>query len=102
MTDDLIARAKACPDISHARIVAPEDRVPEVVMPTATRDALCARIATQQDAIDELVAHIREQSTHCQTRIQDGIEMGATVWRLALEDVARENAALLSKHGQRT
>lgn len=43
--------------------------------------------------------HIREQIEHVDTRIQDGIEMGATVWRIALEDVARENRNALSQTG---
>jgi len=46
-----------------------------------------------------LVEYIREQITHVETRLQDGIELGATVWRLALEDVARENCAALEQHG---
>lgn len=54
------------------------------------------RIATQQEAIDELVAHIREQTEHFKVRIEDGKQLGATVWRLALEDMVRENAALLA------
>lgn len=44
--------------------------------------------------------HIRESITFAETRIADGIEMGATVWRIALEDIARENrAALEASHG---
>lgn len=65
-----------------------------------------AILALGQQTTDELTAlrervgaltdHISEQSEHCRVRIQDGIEMGATVWRLALEDVMRENAAILA------
>jgi hypothetical protein len=49
--------------------------------------------------ISELEGHIGEQITHVETRIQDGIELGATVWRIALEDVARENRVVLSPLG---
>lgn len=99
MTDDLIERLRAgVPNAvgGTGYFVADESLADHLLAEAADR------IATQQEAIGEMVAHIREQSTHCQTRIQDGIEMGATIWRLALEDVVRENAALLSKHGERT
>lgn len=44
--------------------------------------------------------HLREQITFAESRIQDGIEMGATVWRIALEDIVSENlAALQSEAG---
>jgi len=46
--DDVVARLRQCPDISHARIVAPGDRVPEVVVPTTLRDEATATIATLQ------------------------------------------------------
>jgi hypothetical protein len=46
--------------------------------------------------IEQLEAHIREQITFADTRIQDGIELGATVWRIALEDIVRENRAALN------
>jgi hypothetical protein len=49
------------------------------------------RNATLERENAALREHIAEQITHVETRIQDGIEMGATVWRIALEDVAREN-----------
>ncbi|HYI43699.1 MAG TPA: hypothetical protein VD768_08775 [Sphingomicrobium sp.] len=45
----------------------------------------------------ELADHIAEQITHVEQRIRDGREMGASIWRIALEDVARENRALLAK-----
>ena len=47
---------------------------------------------------ERLRAHIAEQSVHVATRIQDGIEMGAVVWRIALEDIVRENTAALGEH----
>lgn len=46
-----------------------------------------------------LRAHIAEQITHAENRIQDGIEMGASVWRIALEDIVREGRAALTKAG---
>lgn len=58
----------------------------------AIRDKFTA--LTNQVAV--LRAHIAEQITHVETRIADGKEMGASVWRIALEDVARENRQALS------
>ena len=52
-----------------------------------------ARLRRERDALRE---HVSEQITHVETRIKDGIEIGATVWRLALEDVARENRQALA------
>jgi hypothetical protein len=40
--------------------------------------------------------HIAEQITHVEQRIKDGDEMGPRIWRIALEDVARENRAVLA------
>lgn len=53
-----------------------------------------------RDQVRTLQAHIREQSQHCQTRIDDGKQLGAEIWRIALEDVIRENAALLATVGE--
>ena len=50
------------------------------------------KIKAERDALRE---HIAGQVTHVETRIQDGIEMGATVWRIALEDNVRENRKAL-------
>ena len=55
-----------------------------------------SQLLAMKEALEEMRAHISEQATHAETRIQDGIEMGAAVWRIALEDVARENRVLLS------
>lgn len=51
---------------------------------------------THPQEVPDLVEHIREQIAHVEQRIADGKELGATVWRLALEDVARENRAILA------
>lgn len=48
-------------------------------------------------ANSELVAHLCEQITHAEIRILDGTEMGASIWRIALEDVVQENRAVLAK-----
>lgn len=56
-------------------------------------------LSALRERVEALEGHIREQSEHCRVRFQDGIELGATVWRLALEDVARENAAILAQQG---
>lgn len=50
--------------------------------------------------VERLREHVSEQVTHVETRIQDGIELGATVWRIALEDVARENRAALATEAE--
>ena len=39
---------------------------------------------------------LTEQIEHIETRIKDGRELGATVWRLALEDIVREHRALIA------
>lgn len=49
--------------------------------------------ASLRERVAELEAHIREHITFAETRIKDGAELGATVWRIALEDIARENRA---------
>lgn len=55
-------------------------------------------IATpDSERVAVLEDHIREQITHAETRIADGKELGASVWRIALEDIVRENRAALSQ-----
>ena len=54
-----------------------------------------AQIAALTDRVRVLMEYLGEQAAFAQTRIQDGIEMGATVWRIALEDIARENHTAL-------
>lgn len=39
------------------------------------------------DEIERLRQEFREIITFAETRRQDGIEMGAAVWRIALEDI---------------
>jgi hypothetical protein len=65
------------------------------VLPIGTKERL-GRLEAQVDA---LRSHVAEQITFVHTRIADGVALGATVWRLALEDVARENAGLLAELG---
>lgn len=50
------------------------------------------KIKAERDVLRE---HVADQITYVETRIQDGIEMGATVWRIALEDNVRENRKAL-------
>jgi hypothetical protein len=64
------------------------------------REQLLEEREQQAPTIAELRGHIAEQITHVETRIQDGKEMGAAVWRIALEDVARENRATLERTKQ--
>jgi hypothetical protein len=49
-----------------------------------------------EDEAKRLREHIEEQIQHVEQRIKDGIEMGASVWRIALEDIARENRTALN------
>jgi hypothetical protein len=74
-----------------------------------TRDYAQMLVAAARAALassagsDDLVRardHIAEQITFAETRIQDGIELGATVWRLALEDIVRENKVTLESMGR--
>lgn len=50
--------------------------------------------------VDALRNHLEEQITHAETRIQDGKDMGSVVWRIALEDIIRENQATLASIGE--
>ena len=59
--------------------------------------AQAAQIAALTERVRVLEAHTSEQASWAEWRIQDGIKMGATVWRIALEDIARENRTALSE-----
>jgi hypothetical protein len=54
------------------------------------------RQPTQSEALKIARAHIEEHITFAETRIQDGKELGATVWRIALEDMAKESREVLA------
>lgn len=45
---------------------------------------------------ERLRDHIFGHAEFAEYRIKDGIELGATVWRLALEDIAKESRTALS------
>lgn len=66
----------------------------------ATRYEAASELEAMQAEIERLRAHISEQIIHAETRIDDGKEMGATVWRIALEDIARENRSALDSQGK--
>ncbi|GEM_PF-1955111 len=55
------------------------------------------QIAALRAENERLLDHISEQVSHAENRIQDGKEMGASVWRIALEDIVRENRAALNQ-----
>ncbi len=62
----------------------------------AYADERVAAALRGRDVVGEaLREHLSEQITHVEARIKDGQEMGAAVWRIALEDVVRENRAAL-------
>ena len=48
-------------------------------------------------AVEELRAELQGIVDHATVRRQDGIEMGAAVWRIALEDIAREARSALAR-----
>jgi hypothetical protein len=60
-------------------------------------DAAAPDLARKAALADKLVDHIAEQITHIETRVKDGTEMGASIWRLALEDIVRENRQVLTE-----
>lgn len=71
-------------------------------MQDQTAHDICDLVNSARDTITKLRAeverlrdHIEEQTEHVEQRIKDGIELGAIVWRITLEDVARENRAAL-------
>ena len=78
------------------RLKAPEDWAIERSEAELKREAATA-LTDLQAQVAGLREHISEQATHVETRIKDGIEIGASVWRIALEDVARENRQALEK-----
>lgn len=65
----------------------------------AATAALSAAYPVMVGRIEELEGYVREQIAHVEARIDDGKEMGASVWRIALEDVARKNRAILANKG---
>jgi len=52
---------------------------------------------TDTSLVGELVEALEDIAEHAQVRIQDGTDLGAAVWRLALEDVVRLARTALSK-----
>jgi hypothetical protein len=56
-----------------------------------------AECDTVIELIKELVEHIRDHARFAVVRIQDGKDMGAAVWRIALEDMAAESCELLAR-----
>lgn len=96
--------------IERLRLIAawhkPGGPTPKEGMPNRTKTCLEAadRIAALEadnarlmGLVKEAGDHMAEQITHIETRIADGDEMGARVWRITLEDVARESRATLAK-----
>lgn len=66
-------------------------------MDGSKRAAMVAKVQALEAELAGVRSHISEQIAHVETRIQDGDEMGARVWRIALEDVAREGRAILHR-----
>ena len=42
------------------------------------------------EALEQAVADFQDHADHARRRIEDGEEFGARVWRIALEDIAKE------------
>ena len=57
--------------------------------------AACTTAQKERDALIEVLADIAKVS---EDRIQDGIQMGATVWRIALTDIAGEIRTFLARY----
>lgn len=55
------------------------------------------RIRELEEEVARLRGHLSEHISFAEDRISDGKEMGFRVWRIALEDIARENRAILGK-----
>lgn len=79
-------------DEAAARITTLESALYGQTFSADPRDARIAELEAENALLRD---HIAEQITHVETRIQDGRELGAKVWRIALEDVVRENLAAL-------
>lgn len=63
----------------------------------APAEARLERALTERDAeIERLRDHIFGHAVFAEYSIKDGIEMGASVWRIALENIAKENRSALS------
>jgi hypothetical protein len=56
----------------------------------ATASSLAVENERLREELEQCAADFEDHSDFAQTRIEDGAEMGATVWRLALEDIKRE------------
>jgi Lar family restriction alleviation protein len=69
---------------------------------TALEEAKAGAIATwnrragQAHAYSALLATLEDVLYQAETRIKDGKEMGASVWRIALEDIVREARAAIA------
>lgn len=70
------------------------DAMPEPMLTDWLRDLSTAALSTDYVVVPR--DSLTEQIEHIETRINDGRELGATVWRLALEDIVREHRALLA------
>lgn len=90
---ELVERLRDAVTMEHSNQCSERDKLDE----TALGDEAASRITSLQDDLAEVRGHISEQIEHVQTRIDDGKELGAPVWRIALEDVVRENRALLAR-----
>lgn len=65
-----------------------------------SKDAIASKnqqIDALKQRVEALEEHIEEQCTYVVQRIEDGDELHSRVWRGALEDVRRENTAILAR-----
>ena len=63
--------------------------------------ALYEARATEAEAANaRLKEFISDQATLAEMRIKNGMDLGATVWRIALEDFTRESRAILDRLDQ--
>lgn len=68
--EDIAERLKQCPRIEDARILAPGDRVAEIVVPVSLRDDILAALSAPQGEVERLHDLLRESLYHL--RLDDG------------------------------
>jgi len=89
---DMVERLNAAPLIEHARIVAPADRVPEVVIPVTLRDEAAQRIATLEAAASNLVKRFDQRAHFAIVNIENGA--GSTLKEGFNQEIEALRAAL--------
>lgn len=74
---------------------------PELEQAADTITTQSAEIAALRERVRELEEAVRDIEDTAQARITHGAEMGASVWRIALEDISASARALLAEGGEK-